>query len=360
MPQSEDRVLVGPSSSAPCSTGLARGRRCVAAVAAARGLRVVDSTSQQPAHAAAARAPAGGGYGDVRLQRVRRGAEEGLCRHRRRLHQGLGHRRSRSTRSTTTRSRRNQQLPAGQPDDVFTWFAGYRMRFFADQGLVGRHQRRVGELGSQLHRRLQDRSTGNDGKQYFVPFYYYPWAVLYRKSLFEEKGYTVPTRRWTSSRPLGDEDEEGTASSRSPSRDKDGWPAMGTFDIPQHAHQRLRLPRRPHGGQGDLDRRQGQGGLHDLDRPAARSTRRTRSGRTWQDAAQALQKKKAGMYLLGMFVAPAVHRAAGPGRPRLLRLPRGRLGVSAPDALEAPIDGFMMAQADRERRRCQGAAHVPR
>ena len=25
----------------------------------------------------------------------------------------------------------------GQPDDVFTWFAGYRMQFFAAQGLVG-------------------------------------------------------------------------------------------------------------------------------------------------------------------------------------------------------------------------------
>ena len=25
----------------------------------------------------------------------------------------------------------------GQPDDVFTWFAGYRMKFFAAQGLAG-------------------------------------------------------------------------------------------------------------------------------------------------------------------------------------------------------------------------------
>ena len=30
-------------------------------------------------------------------------------------------------------------------------------------------------------------------KQYFVPFYFYPWAIHYRKSLFEEKGYAIPT-----------------------------------------------------------------------------------------------------------------------------------------------------------------------
>ncbi len=35
-------------------------------------------------------------------------------------------------------------------------------------------------------------STGNDGKQYLVPTSYYPWAVHYRKSVFDEKGYTDP------------------------------------------------------------------------------------------------------------------------------------------------------------------------
>ena len=33
----------------------------------------------------------------------------------------------------------------GTPDDTFTWFAGYRMRFFADQGLAGDLERRVGD-----------------------------------------------------------------------------------------------------------------------------------------------------------------------------------------------------------------------
>ena len=39
---------------------------------------------------------------------------------------------------------------------------------------------------------FKSASTGLDGKQYFVPFYFYAWGVHYRKSLFAENGYTVP------------------------------------------------------------------------------------------------------------------------------------------------------------------------
>ena len=53
-------------------------------------------------------------------------------------------------------------------------------------------------------------STGDDGKQYFIPIYYYPWAVFYRKSVFADKGYTVP-KTWDDLKTLGDEDEDATA-----------------------------------------------------------------------------------------------------------------------------------------------------
>ncbi|MEZ5258635.1 MAG: ABC transporter substrate-binding protein [Ilumatobacteraceae bacterium] len=81
-----------------------------------------------------------------------------------------------------------------QPDDVFTWFSGYRMRFFADKGLAGD----VSDVWAGLtgfSDAFKTASTGNDGKQYLVPTSYYPWAVHYRKSLFEEKGYKVPTNK---------------------------------------------------------------------------------------------------------------------------------------------------------------------
>ena len=66
------------------------------------------------------------------------------------------------------------------------------MRFFAAQGLVGDISDVWANL-TELSEGFKTASTGDDGKQYFVPLYYYPWAVHYRKSLFEEKGYTVPT-----------------------------------------------------------------------------------------------------------------------------------------------------------------------
>ena len=81
----------------------------------------------------------------------------------------------------------------GKPDDVFTWFAGYRMRFFAAQGPGRRHQRRVGQARSGFTDAFKTASTGDDGKQYFVPLDNYPWAVFYRKACLGEDGYTVPT-----------------------------------------------------------------------------------------------------------------------------------------------------------------------
>jgi len=79
------------------------------------------------------------------------------------------------------------------PDDIFTWFAGFRMRFFAEQGLATPISDVWAEVGSNYSDAFKTASTGNDGEQYFIPIYNYPWVVLYRPSLFEEKGYTVPT-----------------------------------------------------------------------------------------------------------------------------------------------------------------------
>ncbi|MFL6122051.1 ABC transporter substrate-binding protein, partial [Actinophytocola sp.] len=80
----------------------------------------------------------------------------------------------------------------GGPDDVFGWFAGYRMQFFAEQGLVGDISDVWKTIGSGFSDALKQQSTGKDGKQYFVPLYYYPWAIFYRKSVWQEKGYTEP------------------------------------------------------------------------------------------------------------------------------------------------------------------------
>ena len=102
----------------------------------------------------------------------------------------------------------------GNPDDVFTWFAGYRMRFFAAQGLAGDISDAYGAF-SGFSEAFKQASTGDDGKQYFVPLTTYPWAFFYRKSVWEEKGYESP--RPSTSWSLCPSRWRRTAWSRSPS-----------------------------------------------------------------------------------------------------------------------------------------------
>ena len=75
-----------------------------------------------------------------------------------------------------------------QPDDVVCWFAGYRMRAFAATGVVGDVTDVWESIGGGFGEGFKNASTALDGKQYFVPFYYYPWAVHYRKSVFDDPG----------------------------------------------------------------------------------------------------------------------------------------------------------------------------
>ena len=55
----------------------------------------------------------------------------------------------------------------GSPDDVFTWFAGFRMNQFAEQGLISD----VSDVWpiDGLNDSFKAASTASDGKQYFVP-----------------------------------------------------------------------------------------------------------------------------------------------------------------------------------------------
>jgi multiple sugar transport system substrate-binding protein len=116
----------------------------------------------------------------------------------------------------------------GQPDDVFTWFAGYRMQFFAERGLVGDISDVWEEIGDQYSDAFREASTGEDGKQYFVPFYNYAWAVWYRKSVFEENGWE-PATTWDEFMALLKQIQSDGMTPLA-FADKDGWPAMGTFD----------------------------------------------------------------------------------------------------------------------------------
>ena len=79
----------------------------------------------------------------------------------------------------------------GSPDDAFGWFAGYRGRFFAEKNLVG-DLTDVYQATPGIPEGLKKACSTEDGKQIIMPATYYPWIVLYRKSVWEKNGYEVP------------------------------------------------------------------------------------------------------------------------------------------------------------------------
>ena len=115
------------------------------------------------------------------------------------------------------------------PEDVFTWFSGHRMRFFADKGLVSPMDDVWDKVKSNFSDAFATSAKGNDGHIYGIPVDYYPWAVFYRKSVFQEHGYTVPTN-WDAFKTLAQQMQKDGLSPLAMG-DKDGWPAQGTFDI---------------------------------------------------------------------------------------------------------------------------------
>src|SRR6185369_16945457 len=97
------------------------------------------------------------------------------------------------------------------------------------QGLAGAIDDVWQKLGANFSDAMKGASTGADGKMYFVPMYNYPWAVMYRKSLFKDKGYAIP-KTLDDLKKLGDQMKKDSITPFA-FADKQGWPAMGTFDI---------------------------------------------------------------------------------------------------------------------------------
>lgn len=228
----------------------------------------------------------------------------------------------------------------GNPQDVFSWFAGYRLRFFADQGLIGDVSDVYPIKG--LPDTFKKQATAKDGKQYFVPQNYYPWAVFYRKSLWQEKGYEVPTT-FDQLKTLATKMQ---ADGLTPFAfgEKDGWPAMGTFDI---------LNMRINGYQYHVDL---MAHKESWDSPKTKAVFDTfkellpfhqsgANGRTWQEAAQSLLKKESGMYTIGTFVNEQFADQADDLD--FFTFPEIDSTIGA-DAIDAPIDGWCMSAKPKD------------
>jgi multiple sugar transport system substrate-binding protein len=232
----------------------------------------------------------------------------------------------------------------GSPDDVFCWFAGYRMQFFAKQNLATEISDVWQEIGGGFSDALKAASTGEDGKQYFVPFYYYPWAFFYRKSVWQERGYTPP-KTLDELKTLGDQMKKDGYTPIA-FADKDGWPAMGTFDY---------LNMRINGYDFHVSLMAGKESWTDAKVKQVFDTWRGllpyhqegANGRTWQEAAQSLQQKKSGMYLLGMFLG---EQFQGADNEDLDFFPFPEINSThGRDSVEAPIDGFMVSKKAKNR-----------
>jgi len=229
----------------------------------------------------------------------------------------------------------------GTPDDVFTWFAGYRMQFFASQGLAHPIDDVWQKIGGNFSDATRALSKGSDGHYYFVPIYNYPWGVFYRKSLFQAKGYQVPTK-WDDFIALATKmKSDGLVPFSWGYGQGDSWTPLGTFDYLNmringyQFHMDLM-----HGKQSWTDQKVGDVFTHY--QQLLPFMQQGAAGRKWQDAAQALVAKQTGMFTLGLFVAQQFTAPADLADLDFFAYPEIN-PTYGQEAVEAPTDGFMVS-----------------
>jgi multiple sugar transport system substrate-binding protein len=230
------------------------------------------------------------------------------------------------------------------PEDVFGWFSGHRMRFFAAKGLATPIDDVWDSVKSNFASGFADAVKGDDGHIYGVPVDNYPWAVFYRKSVFAAHGYKIPTSWGDFTALCAQMQKDGLIPIAL--GDKDGWPAMGTFDI---------LNLRLNGYTFHIELLTGKQKWTDP-RVAAVYKKWAEitqyyspglAGATWQQGADQVVRKQAGMYLLGLFVSQQFSATNNPDDLNQLDFfPFPDVGSSfdAEKGIDAPIDVMMITK----------------
>ena len=231
----------------------------------------------------------------------------------------------------------------GTPDTTYTWFSGFRMKFFADKGFSVPIDDLWATVKGNFSEGFANSVVGNDGKVYGIPTDYYPWAVFYRKSLFADKGYTIPAT-WDDFKTLCAKMQTDGLTPIA-FADQEGWPAMGTFDI---------LNLRLNGYDFHVGLMAGKEKWTDPKVTAvfqkwAEVTQyqsKDYAGKKWTDAATSLLQKKSGMFLLGLFMSSVFQNSSNKDDIKDLDFfPYPTLGTQydSEAALDAPIDTWQMA-----------------
>ena len=166
--------------------------------------------------------------------------------------------------------------------------------------------------------------------------------VYYRKDVWADKGYTIPTTL----------DEMKTLAAKMKADglvpiglgDKDGWPAMGHFDIIDLRENGYQFHVDLMAGKKKWTDPEGEEGLHRLEGPPAVLPEPTPPAAIWQDAAAGLVQKTTGM-MLQPQVAETFTAAGAADYAQLAMFPWPHHGTQwdAEEALDAPIDGFMIS-----------------
>jgi len=230
-----------------------------------------------------------------------------------------------------------------QPDTAYTWFSGFRMRFFADKGFTVPIDDLWATVKDNFSEGFQQAVVGNDGKVYGIPVDYYPWAVFYRKSVFADKGYTVPAT-WDDLKTLC-QNMQTDGLTPIAFADQEGWPAMGTFDIIN-----LRLNGYDfHVGLMAGDEKWTDPKVTAVFQKWAEILpyhAKDYAGKKWTDAATTLLNKTSGMFLLGLFMSSVFQATNNPDDINDLDFfPYPTFGTQydAEAALDAPIDTWQIA-----------------
>jgi multiple sugar transport system substrate-binding protein len=231
------------------------------------------------------------------------------------------------------------------PDSLATWFAGYRLQFFAAQGLLSPVDDVWDKIGGTFSDAAKGLSKGLDGHYYLVPLYNYPWVVFYNKSVFAAKGYTVPTT-WDQLIALAKQMQtDGLIPFAF--AEKDGWPALGTFDILNlringyDYHIKLMKHEVPWTDPGVT-------AVFEQWRELLPYCQNGANGRVWQDAAKTLENKQAGMMFQGSNQVAANYDPAN--LPDLDFFPFPEINPAyGTDYMDAPTDGFILPKNGRNK-----------
>src|SRR5579859_6768486 len=228
----------------------------------------------------------------------------------------------------------------GTPDDLATWFAGYRMQYFAAQGLLEPIDDVWGKIGANFSDAVKSLCKGADGHYYFVPIYNYPWVIFYNKSTFTQKGYTVPAT-WDDLMTLSKKmKKDGLVPFAF--ADKDQWPALGMFDI---------LNLRVNGYDYHIKLMHNQASYTDPEVTAVFDhwmelmpyLQNGAAGRIWQDGAKTLESKQAGLMFQGTNQVAAQYVTDGKSLSDLSFFQFPSINPTyGQDYMDAPMDGFIL------------------